>query len=218
MEDFRHRLVVIVAGYPRLMERFLDSNPGLRSRFSREIVFPDYTTDELLAITRRFAAESEYVLTEGAEAALRRTFDGAQRGRGLRQRALRADDLRAGAERAGAAPGRRRRTCALRARREELMRLEADDVVGAARALGEDAGVQRKRRRWLGLGGGGVERRRPFTQKSWPVTKSEPCPARKRIVPTRSSGTSIPLERSLYLRAGQPSPASRAAYSSLCGT
>ena len=116
MEDFRHRLVVIVAGYPRPMERFLDSNPGLRSRFSREIVFPDYTTDELLAITRRFAAESEYVLTRergGAAADVRRS---AAR-RGLRQRALRADDLRAGAERAGAAPGRRHRAGALRARR-----------------------------------------------------------------------------------------------------
>src|SRR6187549_1912757 len=66
MEDYRHRLVVIVAGYPRLMHRFLDSNPGLRSRFSREIVFPDYSTDELLAITGKFLAENEYVLGEGA--------------------------------------------------------------------------------------------------------------------------------------------------------
>src|SRR5207247_10452067 len=60
MEDNRHRLVVIVAGYPRLMRRFLESNPGLRSRFSREITFPDYSEDELVAIFRRFASEAEY--------------------------------------------------------------------------------------------------------------------------------------------------------------
>src|SRR5258705_12287072 len=52
MEDYRHRLVVIVAGYPRLMHSFLNSNPGLRSRFAREIVFPAYTTGELVDITR----------------------------------------------------------------------------------------------------------------------------------------------------------------------
>ena len=76
MEDFRHRLIVIVAGYPRLMERFLDSNPGLRSRFAREISFPDYSTAELLAITREVRGEHEYALEpeaeRGARAALRR--------------------------------------------------------------------------------------------------------------------------------------------------
>src|SRR3954451_8724872 len=80
MEDYRHRLVVIVAGYPRLMHHFLDSNPGLRSRFSREIVFPDYSTEELLAIARTFAVENEYVFGEGAEDALRRVLEGAARG------------------------------------------------------------------------------------------------------------------------------------------
>src|SRR5919199_3288376 len=83
MEDYRHRLVVIVAGYPRLMHRFLDSNPGLRSRFAREIVFPDYRTDELLAITERFALDNEYRLADGAQDALRGVFDGARRGEGF---------------------------------------------------------------------------------------------------------------------------------------
>src|SRR5688572_21756624 len=80
MEDFRHRLIVIVAGYPRLMERFLDSNPGLRSRFAREISFPDYSTGDLLEITRRLAAEHEYELGPGADEALERIFAGAARG------------------------------------------------------------------------------------------------------------------------------------------
>jgi stage V sporulation protein K len=83
MEDQRERLVVIVAGYPRLMRQFLDSNPGLRSRFSREIVFPDYTTEELLAITGKFAVDHEYRLGEGSERTLRAIFESARRGEGF---------------------------------------------------------------------------------------------------------------------------------------
>src|SRR5207302_845752 len=76
-------LVGTVAGYPRLMNRFLESNPGLRSRFAREIVFPDYSTDELIAIAERFARESEYRFGEGAAEALRAIFEGAARGEGF---------------------------------------------------------------------------------------------------------------------------------------
>src|SRR5213075_2251859 len=83
MEDYSHRLVVIVAGYPRLMHRFLDSNPRLRSRFAREIVFPDYSTPELLAITRDIAARNEYTLAPDAVDELRRILDGVKRGEGF---------------------------------------------------------------------------------------------------------------------------------------
>src|SRR5206468_8054845 len=83
MEDHRHRLVVIVAGYPRLMRRFLESNPGLRSRFSREIVFPDYSTEELVAISHGFAREQEYVLPPESERELRRVLEAVERGEGF---------------------------------------------------------------------------------------------------------------------------------------
>src|SRR2546422_232209 len=83
MEDYRHRLVVIVAGYPLLMHHFLRSNPGLRSRFSREIVFPDYSTDELVEITKKLAGEYEYTLDAEAVDVLRQILAGAARGEGF---------------------------------------------------------------------------------------------------------------------------------------
>jgi stage V sporulation protein K len=137
MEDYRHRLVVIVAGYPRPMERFLDSNPGLRSRFSREIDFPDYTTGELLEITRRFAGEAEYRLTAESQQALERIFNSAQRGEGFGNaryaRTIFEQALNAQALRLAGLTGRPLEDLEA----SELMTVEAEDVLSAARALGE---------------------------------------------------------------------------------
>ncbi|MGH9892135.1 MAG: AAA family ATPase, partial [bacterium] len=71
MEDRRDQFVVIAAGYANLMDRFLASNPGLRSRFGRLIAFPDYSADELLAILHAFVQRARYVLTPSAEALVR---------------------------------------------------------------------------------------------------------------------------------------------------
>jgi len=83
MEDHRQNLVVIVAGYPQLMENFLTSNPGLRSRFAREIIFPDYSTDELVAITEKLATDADYRLGDRTHATLQLIFEQATRNEGF---------------------------------------------------------------------------------------------------------------------------------------
>ena len=75
MEDHRDELIVIVAGYTELMHKFIDSNPGLSSRFSKYFEFPDYSGEELLAIFRRFCKKNGYRLTDDAQALLGRQFD-----------------------------------------------------------------------------------------------------------------------------------------------
>jgi Cdc6-like AAA superfamily ATPase len=145
MEDYRHRLVVIVAGYPRLMQRFLQSNPGLRSRFSREISFPDYSTDELVAISETLAGEYEYALDDEAKESLGLILAGAARGEGfgnarfartLFEQALNAQALRLARIEGGELAD---------LERAELMTLRAPDVLAGARALGEEPGAQRER-------------------------------------------------------------------------
>ena len=66
MEDDRDRLVVILAGYTDEMQRFIDSNPGLQSRFTRYIEFPDYSEDELRRIFLLNIRKYEYHLTDEA--------------------------------------------------------------------------------------------------------------------------------------------------------
>lgn len=67
MEDDRGRFVLIVAGYPEPMERFLDSNPGLRSRFAETVEFSDYSPAELTAIFDLMASKRGYILTDAAK-------------------------------------------------------------------------------------------------------------------------------------------------------
>jgi AAA lid domain/ATPase family associated with various cellular activities (AAA) len=83
MEDQRDAVVVIAAGYPEEMAEFLDANPGLRSRFPRTIHFPDYTTDDLVAIFDAMCRDSSYRLTPEATAALRARLDAEPRGKGF---------------------------------------------------------------------------------------------------------------------------------------
>jgi AAA+ superfamily predicted ATPase len=142
MEDYRHRLVVIVAGYPTLMNEFLDSNPGLRSRFSREITFPDYSTEELVTITDGFARQNEYRVDDGGDDELRRIFARAERGEGfgnarfartIFEQALNAQALRLADTGENGV--------------DDLVRLEGPDFAAAASAIGanEEGSTGRKR-------------------------------------------------------------------------
>lgn len=60
MEDLREEVMVIIAGYSKEINEFLDSNPGLRSRFSNTIQFPDYTVPDMMQIAQKMLSEQDY--------------------------------------------------------------------------------------------------------------------------------------------------------------
>ena len=72
MEDHRKDLVVIVAGYSQLMEKFIHSNPGLESRFNKYFYFEDYDGAQLFTILQSMCDKNGYVLTPEGEALARR--------------------------------------------------------------------------------------------------------------------------------------------------
>lgn len=75
MEDDRDQLVVIAAGYPQPMQRFLDSNPGLRSRFTTTVDFTAYAAAELVQIADSMATDTGNTLTDDARTALGLVLD-----------------------------------------------------------------------------------------------------------------------------------------------
>ena len=75
MEDNRDDLVVVVAGYPEKMAGFLNSNPGIRSRFTRFMNFQDYSPDELSSIFAGFCKEGGFTLSDGATAKAKGIFE-----------------------------------------------------------------------------------------------------------------------------------------------
>ena len=105
MENRRGRLCVIAAGYPREMDRFLQANPGLASRFTEHVEFPDYSGTELITILTGMAGQEGFTLDPGALAGAQRWFeirrarDGADFGNARTARGLLGDMRRRLAER-----------------------------------------------------------------------------------------------------------------------
>jgi stage V sporulation protein K len=114
MEDHRDRIVVIVAGYPNEMRRFIDTNPGLAGRFTKTIDFPRYSPDELCVILRRMAVRQHFTLPDGFEGRIKPWI--AERSR--------ADDW---------ANAREMRTLLEKAREAQAMRISADPAADLSR-------------------------------------------------------------------------------------
>ena len=75
MEDHRDNLVVIVAGYTEPMREFLDSNPGLESRFNKFFYFEDYNGEQLMGIFKLQCKKNGYVLSPEADEAAQKLFN-----------------------------------------------------------------------------------------------------------------------------------------------
>lgn len=82
MEDHRDELIVVVAGYDGPMEKFINSNPGLQSRFNKYFYFPDYNGEQLLHIFTGQCKKNGYALTEEAEAEAKAMFEELYENRG----------------------------------------------------------------------------------------------------------------------------------------
>jgi SpoVK/Ycf46/Vps4 family AAA+-type ATPase/energy-coupling factor transporter ATP-binding protein EcfA2 len=127
MEDHRESLIVVLAGYPTGIERLLDQNPGLRSRFPSVIEFEDYSKEEMFEIAQRMLRARSLVATEAAKNRIRIACEAAAgdpvAGNGRFVRNLVEGVLRRQA---------RRLANVANLSREDLMTLELDDIAGVS--------------------------------------------------------------------------------------
>jgi Holliday junction resolvasome RuvABC ATP-dependent DNA helicase subunit len=128
MEDHRHEIAVIAAGYTTEMTGFLAANPGLASRFAKTIVFDDYSPEELVLVARRIGVEDDYLLADGVTEALLAYFSRLSRGADFGN----AREARRLFEAIRTAQAQRLRLLGRRPDRAELRTIEVADVHAAA--------------------------------------------------------------------------------------
>ena len=136
MENHQRRLVVIAAGYPDKMEEFLDSDPGLRGRFTRVIAFPDYDDDSLGEIFRRIATSSDFDVDDEVVGAVVKHFNTSHRGPQFANAREVRNLFGAACDRHAARVGQLRAPSV-----EQLRRLELDDVFPRNASRNLDASV-----------------------------------------------------------------------------
>jgi probable Rubsico expression protein CbbX len=124
MENQRSDIVVVLAGYKDRMDMFFESNPGMQSRIAHHIDFPDYTIDELIAITERMLETQHYNLSHEAADAFRELLEK----RMSMPRFANARSVRNALERCRLRQAGRLVAAGGTVRRDDLMRIEADDV------------------------------------------------------------------------------------------
>ncbi len=125
MENQRSDIVVILAGYKDRMDTFFESNPGMQSRIAHHIDFPDYSLDELMAIAELMLTEQRYLLADDAAVAFRELLDR----RMALPRFANARSVRNALERCRLRQAGRLVAAGGTVRRDDLMRIEAADVL-----------------------------------------------------------------------------------------
>jgi probable Rubsico expression protein CbbX len=127
MENNRDDLVVILAGYKDRMDRFFHSNPGMRSRIAHHVDFPDYSPEELLAISRLMLAEQNYRFSEEAEQAFAKYI----RLRMTLEHFANARSIRNALDRARLRQANRLFVSSGKLSRVDLMTIEAEDILAS---------------------------------------------------------------------------------------